>query len=78
MKKIFHTAILGFFVGTVGFAQTQRTILYEQFAGENCPDCAFFNPFVNATVHKAGNAPNKIVKINFQGNIPSTPPAGSL
>jgi hypothetical protein len=78
MKKTTLTLALGLCISIGATAQTQRTILYEEFTGESCVFCAEFNPFINATVHKPGNFPNKIVKINFQGNIPEAPGAGSL
>jgi hypothetical protein len=57
-------------------AQTQRTILYEEFTGENCPPCAATNPTVDADINPS--FPNQILLIRFQGNIPSAPGAGSL
>ncbi len=78
MKKHLLLIAASICLSLTSFAQVQRTILYEEFTGEDCSFCALFNPFINPTVHKAGNYPNKIVKINWQGNIPATPPAGSL
>ena len=78
MKKHLLLIAASICLSLTSFAQVQRIILYEEFTGEDCYYCGLFNPFINATVHKAGNFPNKIVKINWQGNIPATPPAGSL
>ncbi len=57
-------------------AQTQRTILYEEFTGENCPPCAGTNPYVDAAINP--NFPAKIILLRYQCNIPSAPGAGSL
>ncbi len=57
-------------------AQTQRTILYEEFTGENCGPCAATNPTVDANINP--NFPNKIILLRYQCNIPSAPGAGSL
>jgi len=78
MKKHLLLLTLTICLSINAFAQVQRTILYEEFTGEDCSFCALFNPFINATVHKAGNYPTKIVKINWQGDIPAAPGAGSL
>lgn len=59
-------------------AQTQRTILYEEFTGENCPPCASTNPGLTNLVHATGNFPDKILLVRYQCNIPSAPGAGSL
>jgi hypothetical protein len=59
-------------------SQTQRTILYEEFTGENCGPCASTNPSLTTLVHTAGNMPNKIVLVRYQVPIPSAPGAGSL
>lgn len=59
-------------------AQTQRTILYEEFTGENCPPCASTNPGLTNLIHTPGNFPDKITLVRYQCNIPSAPGAGSL
>lgn len=59
-------------------AQTQRTILYEEFTGENCSPCAQTNPGLTTLIHSPGNYPNKICLVRYQCNIPSAPGAGSL
>lgn len=78
MKKTTLSLAVGLCLSVVGLAQTQRTILYEEFSGENCAPCAATNPYVVQTVHTAGNVPNKIVKVTFQVPIPSAPGANSL
>ncbi len=59
-------------------AQTQRTILYEEFTGENCGPCASTNPGLTSLMHSPGNYPDKILMVRYQCNIPSAPGAGSL
>ena len=78
MKKYLLLVTLSICLSLTTFAQVQRTILYEEFTGESCYYCGLFNPFIDHTVHQPGNYPTKIVKINFQGNIPAAPGAGSL
>jgi hypothetical protein len=78
MKKYLLLVAIFVCIGITGFAQVQRTILFEEFTGEDCYYCGLFNPFINATVHKTGNYPTKIVKISWQGDIPAAPGAGSL
>jgi hypothetical protein len=76
MKKITTLAAIACLGISTITAQTQRTILYEEFTGENCAPCASTNPFVDATVDP--NIPTKILLIRYQCNIPSAPGAGSL
>jgi type IX secretion system substrate protein len=78
MNKYLLSLAIGICLSLTSLAQVQRVILYEEFTGEDCYYCGLFNPFINATVHKAGNFPTKIVKINWQGDIPAAPGAGSL
>jgi len=76
MKKITTLATIACLGMTTLVAQTQRTILYEEFTGENCPPCASTNPYVDAAINP--NMPNKIILLRYQCNIPSAPGAGSL
>ncbi|HXB41455.1 MAG TPA: T9SS type A sorting domain-containing protein [Bacteroidia bacterium] len=76
MKKITTLAAIACLGISTMVAQTQRTILYEEFTGENCGPCAATNPGVNTTINP--NFPNKILLIRYQCNIPSAPGAGSL
>jgi hypothetical protein len=78
MKKTTLSLAVGICLSITGLAQTHRTILYEEFSGENCAPCASTNPYVVQTVHSSGNVPNKIVKVTFQVPIPSAPGANSL
>ena len=78
MKKITLSLAIACLGISAMVAQTQRTILYEEFTGENCGPCAQTNPGVTSTIHTAGNYPDKIVLVRYQCNIPSAPGAGSL
>jgi hypothetical protein len=78
MKKTTLSLAVGICLSITGLAQTQRTILFEEFSGENCAPCASTNPYVVQTIHSSGNVPNKIVKVTFQVPIPSAPGANSL
>jgi hypothetical protein len=51
-------------------AQTARTVLYEEFTGENCGPCASTNPGLN-TLLMAN--PSKVIPIKWQVDIPSAP-----
>jgi hypothetical protein len=77
MKKITLLAIAFLGMSTM-VAQTQRTILYEEFTGENCGPCAGTNPSLTTFIHQAGYFPSKIILLRYQCNIPSAPGAGSL
>lgn len=76
MKKITTLAAIACLGMSTLTAQTQRTILYEEFTGENCPPCASTNPYVDAQINP--NMPAKIILLRYQCNIPSAPGAGSL
>lgn len=78
MKKITSAiAVVCLGISTLT-AQTQRTILYEEFTGENCGPCASTNPGLTNLIHSPGNFPDKIVLVRYQCNIPSAPGPGSL
>jgi len=76
MKKITTLAAIACLGISAMMAQTQRTILYEEFTGENCPPCAGTNPVVDAAINPSH--PAKIIMLRYQSNIPSAPGAGSL
>jgi hypothetical protein len=78
MKKILSLCAIGLCLGNVVNAQVQRTILYEEFTGENCAPCASTNPGLTTFIHQAGYFPTKVLMIRFQSPIPSAPGAGSL
>src|SRR4051812_47939252 len=77
MKKITLLAIACLGMSTM-VAQTQRTILYEEFTGENCGPCAGTNPGLTTFMQTPGYFPSKVIILRYQCNIPSAPPAGSL
>src|SRR3954467_5103700 len=54
------------------FAQTPRLSLYEEFTGETCPPCAYYNPGLNAMLLSPTNTA-LIVPIKWQVPIPSAP-----
>lgn len=56
--------------GVMGYAQTTRLSLYEEFTGENCPPCASTNPGLQVILN--ANA-SKMVSIKWQVPIPSAP-----
>jgi len=76
MKKITTLAAIACLGISTLTAQTQRTILYEEFTGENCGPCAGTNPYVDAAINP--DMPGKIILLRYQCNIPSAPGAGSL
>jgi len=76
MKKITTLATIVCLGISTMMAQTQRTILYEEFTGENCGPCAGTNPYVDAAINP--DFPGKIILLRYQCNIPSAPGAGSL
>jgi hypothetical protein len=77
MKKNLFLYVILFFV-SAGYTQTKRTILYEEFSGEDCNPCAFSNPYITSTIHATGNYPDKIVFVKYQCNVPTAPGPGSL
>ena len=78
MKKSTLSLALGICLSITGLAQTQRTILYEEFTGENCNPCAGTNPGLTTFIHQAGYFPAKVLMVRYQCNIPSAPGTGSL
>ena len=69
MKKT--TTLLGLMaLTTIGFAQSPRMSLYEEFTGENCPPCASTNPGLDV---KLGVNSNNTIPIKWQVAIPSAP-----
>ncbi len=69
MKKT--TTLLSFMaLTTIGFAQSPRMSLYEEFTGENCGPCAATNPGLD--VKLAANA-NNTIPLKWQVAIPSAP-----
>ncbi len=69
MKKT--TTLLGLLaITSIGFAQSPRMSLYEEFTGENCPPCAGTNPALD--VKLTANA-NNTIPLKWQVAIPSAP-----
>lgn len=78
MKKTILTIAVGVALSLSGFAQVQRTILYEEFSGENCAPCASTNASLMPFIHRAAWYPSKILLVKYQVAIPSAPGPGSL
>lgn len=78
MKKHLLVAVASICLSLTTFAQAQRTILYEEFTGENCAPCAATNPGLTTFIHQPGYFPTKILLIRYQSPIPSAPGVGSL
>jgi hypothetical protein len=57
-------------LSAIGFAQTSRVCLYEEFTGENCAPCASTNPGLNNLL--LANL-SKMIPIKWQVDIPSAP-----
>jgi hypothetical protein len=71
MKK--QLLSLGFAtLSLLSVAQTARTVLYEEFTGENCAPCAATNPGLNTLLFAN---PNTVIPIKWQVDIPSAPTA---
>ncbi|MES2565625.1 MAG: T9SS type A sorting domain-containing protein [Bacteroidota bacterium] len=70
MKKT--TTFLGLMaITTIGFAQSPRISLFEEFTGENCPPCASTNPYIDPIL-----APHQgvdCITLKWQVAIPSAP-----
>ncbi|HET6227146.1 MAG TPA: Omp28-related outer membrane protein [Bacteroidia bacterium] len=69
MKKI--TMILTLLISSTAFAQTQRTVLVEEFTQASCGPCAQANPSFNKTLD--ANI-SKAVSIKYQTSWPGTDP----
>lgn len=72
MKKNYSITVLALtlFAGSV-FAQSQRTILAEEFTQASCGPCAAQNPTFNALL--AGNT-QKVIGLKYQTNWPGVDP----
>jgi hypothetical protein len=70
MKKLFTLAfLLASFIGSN--AQSPRLVLLEEFSGENCGPCAYYNPFI---MDEVTANPTKALLLKYQVNIPSAGP----
>ncbi len=56
---------------TLGFAQSPRMVLFEEFTGENCPPCASTNPAIKPFLVAHQNV--DMITIKWQSPIPSAP-----
>jgi hypothetical protein len=70
MKKLLLLLAISF-IGTSGFAQSERMVLFEEFTSENCPPCATYNPAFNDLLNAN---PTTVVAIKYQNDIPSAGP----
>jgi Secretion system C-terminal sorting domain len=70
MKKITLLAVALASTG-LGMAQSQRTVLAEEFTQASCPPCAAQNPAFNALLDLN---PTKIVSIKYQTSWPGVDP----
>jgi hypothetical protein len=70
MKKT--TTFLGLLaITTIGFAQSPRISLFEEFTGENCPPCASTNPVIDPIL--APHHGVDCIMLKWQVAIPSAP-----
>lgn len=70
MKKT--TTLLGLMaLTTIGFAQSPRMPLFEEFTGENCPPCASTNPAIKPFLDAHQNI--DMITLKWQVAIPSAP-----
>ena len=77
MKKTILTLAIGSCLSITTVAQTQRTILFEEWTGETCPNCPPANQYLYPLVHTSGNYPSKIVKVSYPVPIPDAQGLGS-
>lgn len=71
MKK-FYMLFLSLLITSLSFAQVQRTVLYEEFSGENCGPCASVN--INHLNPLVKSNKGKLVLVKYQVPIPSAGP----
>lgn len=70
MKRILLSAALSLLVVIV-YAQSKRTVLFEEFTQASCPPCEVNKPFINEVV---GNSKDKLVQIRYQTSWPGVDP----
>lgn len=68
MLKRFTPFVAMLFIAACAFGQAQRTVLFEEFTGENCDPCAETNPYVDSLVTRY---PNDVIWMRYQSPIPS-------
>ncbi|HML86466.1 MAG TPA: hypothetical protein PKE52_15025, partial [Bacteroidales bacterium] len=61
MKRIF-TILLAISIATLGYSQSQRLVLLEEFTQASCGPCASSNPTIHALLV---NNPTKITGIYY-------------
>ena len=71
MKKKIYLAVAFAGIYAASMAQTQRTVLAEEFTQASCGPCAAQNPAFNALL---GNNTAKVVSIKYQTNWPGVDP----
>ena len=73
MKKLYAFITGALLLATTATqAQSPRTVLFEEFTGENCNPCAFTNPYVKQFV--SYHATDSFIHIAYQSPIPSAGP----
>lgn len=70
MKRILLSVALSLLVVIV-YAQSKRTVLFEEFTQASCPPCEVNKPFINEVV---GNSKGKLVQIRYQTSWPGVDP----
>jgi Secretion system C-terminal sorting domain/Outer membrane protein Omp28 len=72
-KKLLPIVAITLLSFSFGNAQTQRTSLYEEWTGETCPPCAFYNPGITTLVESNQTPARKVILLRYQVAIPSAP-----
>jgi hypothetical protein len=72
-KKLLPIITISLLSLHVGNAQTLRTSLYEEWTGETCPPCAFYNPGITTLVQSNQTPARKVILLRYQVAIPSAP-----
>jgi Secretion system C-terminal sorting domain len=72
-KKLLPIVAISLLSFSFGNAQTQRTSLYEEWTGETCPPCAFYNPGITTLVESNQTPARKVILLRYQVAIPSAP-----
>jgi len=66
MKKTYLIFSLLFTLSILSFGQSQRFVLFEEFASASCSLCAYFNPGFNTLLNNNANA---CTSIKYQSNF---------
>ena len=78
MKRVVLSLVCTLYFVVNGLAQTQRTILYEEYSGENCLGCYEIDPSLMNFIHRPNWYPNNIVLVRYETSLPNDPGPGSL